>query len=318
MNETIAILLATYNGAPFLAGQLQSLADQTDTSFVVLVRDDGSSDATLAILSDYARRFPGRFETVECATARAGALGSFSALLQTAVADPRHFGYFMFCDQDDIWLPEKVARLRALVRSRGYRSETPRLAHSDMVVVAPDLAPLARSFWRSQGLDIRNSRLDRLLMQNTVTGHACIFNRQLAELALPIPPDALMHDWWMALTAAALGEILTLDTPLSLYRQHGGNTLGCSPERRKLSRFLSVRHWRNKILKRGTIHAAIFRQADVFLDRFSDRLQPGERTRMERLRGVSRSGFWSRRWKLLRSGAFPRCPVDFIDLMLKG
>ena len=159
----------------------------------------------------------------------------------------------MFCDQDDVWVPGKVRALRQAMEAG--RNDGPRLVHCDMQVVDQALNPIAPSLWRRQRVDPENTQLRRMLLQNSETGHSALFNRALAELASPIPAEAFMHDWWLALTAAAFGTIAAVDRPLTLYRQHTGNVLGS--RQRTAARFLSWDHWRRKILRRG--HPALGR-----------------------------------------------------------
>lgn len=313
MSQTIAILLATHNGEPYLAQQIDSLLAQDDADLHILVRDDGSSDATPGLIADYAERWPERLEPLPPDGRRLGARGSFDALLAHALAHPRGFQRFMFCDQDDVWLPDKVRSLRQALEA-GVDDE-PRLAHGDMRVVDQNLNPIAPSFWRRQRVDPGNTQLGRMLLQNSVTGHSALFNRALAELASPIPADAFMHDWWLALTAAAFGTIAAVDRPLTLYRQHTGNVLGS--RHRTAARFLSWTHWRRKILRPGR-HAAILRQAEAWIARYGDRLDEPTRRRLAPIMGITRAGWPARRWRLLRSGANPGNAVDYVDYLLKS
>lgn len=221
---TVDILLATYNGAQFLAAQIESLLSQTYGNWRLIARDDGSTDGSLGILKDYAGRHPGRIELLEDAEPGLGPCGNFGRLLAHASAD-----YAMFCDQDDVWLPEKTERMIAAIQELEAEcgGDTPLLVHCDLRVVDSALEMLAPSFWRYQRLNpVKGQFLNRLLIQNVVTGCASIANRAAVQLALPIPQDARMHDWWLALVAAAFGRVGYLPEALVLYRQHGTNTLG--------------------------------------------------------------------------------------------
>lgn len=314
MNPRAAILLATYNGERFLPEQLASLAGQTDRGFVILARDDGSIDDTPRILDDFSSTHPGLVERIGRTGTNLGPARAFAILLETALADPRRFDTFMFCDQDDVWLPEKVARLRRLLDTERARTDTPLLVHSDMRVVSEDLSPVAPSFWRRQGIDPTGGPIQRLLVKNCVTGHACILNRALAETACPVPQDIVMHDWWLALAAAATGRIVALNEPLSLYRQHPQSVEGSRPGR--IRRLLSPRHWNQRILRRGQ-YDRLFRQAERFLERFGDRL-PDNEHQIRALTGISEGGYIGRRARLIRSGVYPGNPWDYADLLIKA
>lgn len=218
----VDILLATYNGAAFLKEQLESVLAQTHQDWHILARDDGSSDGTPAILDDYAKAHPEKF-TVLCDGLRLGAKGAFSALMAQSTAP-----YVAFCDQDDFWLPEKLELLLTAMREAELRHgcRRPLLIHSDLEVVDERLVTLAPSFWLHQGIEPRRDRLPQLIVQNVVTGCASLFNKALLEAALPIPPEAFMHDYWLSLVASACGEIVAVPEQLVRYRQHGKNTLG--------------------------------------------------------------------------------------------
>lgn len=220
----ILVLLATCNGAAFLEAQLASLQAQSLPHWRLLARDDDSTDATPHILRTWAARHPERIALLEDHAGRQGVVGNFARLLAAGDAP-----WFMCCDQDDVWLPDKLAlfaaRMAALERRLGC--DTPILIHSDLTVVDRELAPIAASFWRHQGLDAgRGGRLRALLRRNVVTGCACMGNAALRRLAVPVPPEVLVHDWWLALLAAAAGHIEVLDRPTVLYRQHGANQIG--------------------------------------------------------------------------------------------
>jgi glycosyltransferase involved in cell wall biosynthesis len=218
--QSVDILLATYNGGRFLAEQLRSIELQTHGAWRVIARDDGSTDDTRALLAGFRSRHPAMVDLVEDDGSRLGATGSFHRLLQNSKGE-----YVLFCDQDDVWSATKIERLLGLMRTH-EREGVPFLVHSDMEVVDQGLQPLAASFWRYQFINPANCQCSRLLVQNVVTGCACLFNAALRRAALPIPPEAIMHDWWLALVAAAVGEIRWTRETTVRYRQHGGNDTG--------------------------------------------------------------------------------------------
>lgn len=222
----IDILLATYNGEAYLDEQLHSIRDQTVADWRLLIRDDGSTDATPAILESFRAEEIDRVRIVDDDCGNLGVAGNFSALMQASSAD-----YVMFCDQDDVWLPDKVSTaLRAIRKLEAqYGSTVPLLIHSDLMVVDRNLRTINPSFWRYQGLrPDAGAALNRLLLQNVVTGCTAIMNRRLIEMATPVPSEAVVHDWWVSLIAAAFGRIGHLSEPQILYRQHDGNVIGAA------------------------------------------------------------------------------------------
>ena len=232
LREKIAIVLPTYNGEAYLAEQLDSLLAQSYKNFVIVTRDDGSQDDSAAIIGRYAFEHADLFHVLENDGKNLGACASFSLLTQYVLENKERLGlssaYIMFCDQDDVWLPTKIeASLRAmLAREKLKACDSPVLIHSDLRVVDERLNLLSDSFFAYQKIDSSKKNVWHLLLMNTVTGCTAMINESLARVACPIPQEAVMHDWWLALVCSAVGDIVTLPEALVSYRQHGSNTLG--------------------------------------------------------------------------------------------
>lgn len=226
MTGPVDVLLATYNGARHLDAQLQSLLEQTHQDFRLLVSDDGSSDGTQTLLQGWRTRFGRRLVLLDNPAPGRGVARNFEFLMQASLHDGVA-GCMAFCDQDDVWLPDKLAvllqALRQLQADAG--EDQPCLVHCDLTVVDAQLAPLHPSFARHQRYDPARCSDTALLSINQVTGCATLVNHVLTRQALPLPPEAVMHDWWCALLAAG-GTRRFVDRPLVLYRQHGANQLG--------------------------------------------------------------------------------------------
>jgi hypothetical protein len=221
----VVILLSTYNGAEFVTEQIESIQRQTVSDWMLLVRDDGSSDETAPIVRQLADR-DRRILLTEDSRGNLGPAASYGLLLEWAAEAGAR--YVALSDQDDVWRPDKLARELELLRSREAEvgADTPILVHSDLTVVAEDLSVLHPSFLRFQGLEREaGAPLGRLLVQNFVTGCTVVLNRALVDVATPLP-KVVMHDWWLALCAAALGQLAYLPEPTVLYRQHGRNATG--------------------------------------------------------------------------------------------
>ncbi|HEY0153574.1 MAG TPA: glycosyltransferase family 2 protein [Longimicrobium sp.] len=209
----VQILLSTYNGAEFLPELLESLDAQSLQDFHLRVRDDGSTDGTLAILDEYARRRPATVER----GAHVGVPESFFRALRDA--EPRA-DFFAYCDQDDVWLPGKVARaVECLSRADPAR---PALYCSGLTPVDVHLEPLDKPRRTVRALDFRNA-----LVENQVSGCTMMFNHAAWELLTrSTPRGALMHDHWAYLVVSAFGTIHFDPEPSLLYRQHPRNTVG--------------------------------------------------------------------------------------------
>lgn len=297
-SAAIQVLLATYNGAPFLTAQLDSILQQQGAPCHILARDDGSTDETPALLAAYARRHPDRL-TVLSDGQRTGSPKRNVARLLAASSAP----YVMLADQDDVWQPDKLRRSATAMQALEARHGTdcPALVFSDLVVVDRDLALEAPSYWARMGLDPRNiTRLPRLLRQNVVTGCTTMLNRALVRLTLPIPDGAFMHDWWIALLACTLGEATFLREPTVLYRQHGQNVVGIAP---KVPRRLWPRLRYHDMRRAEWEHCS--KLAEALLQAHDTRLSPRDRavlrgcvradrrtSRLLRVATLVRHGFW--------------------------
>lgn len=222
----VDVLLATYNGSRYLAQQLDSILAQTHTPWRILVSDDGSSDETLEILQQYGARLGNRLVLVPNPDAGKGVVRNFENLMQASLNDGRA-RWAVFADQDDVWLPEKIAsQLHEMVRiEAGDAPAVPCLVHSDLTVVDEALTVLSPSFARYQRMDPAGCSQLSLLSVNQVTGCTMMVNRALLARALPLPAETIMHDWWCALISGS-GRRSFIDQPLILYRQHGANQLG--------------------------------------------------------------------------------------------
>ena len=222
----VAVLMATYNGARFLREQLDSLWQQTRQDFELIVRDDGSTDGTMDMLRDEVALRPDRVRIVDDGQGRLGPKASFAALLRQT--DAR---WIAFCDQDDYWLPAKLARqittLEELQAAHG--PATPLLCCSDAVVTDSELRVTAPSYFARHNISVAQGRdlaLPRLLFRNFAIGATTMVNAALAARCRSMPEEAIMHDWWCALVACVSGRSVVLPDAQVRYRQHGGNAVG--------------------------------------------------------------------------------------------
>lgn len=219
----IDILMSTFNGERYLGEQVRSILGQSFTEFRLVVRDDGSSDHTLALIEEFCRED----ERVRLLSDGEGNLGlrrSFMRLVEASVSE-----YFMFADQDDVWRPDKIERSLAAVKqleSTSNKSE-PLLVFTDLKVVNEQLETIGESLWHYQRLRPEISQdWKRLLAQNVVTGCTILANRAAAQVSLPFALPEMMHDHWVAVNAARHGKIGYINEPTVLYRQHSDNAEG--------------------------------------------------------------------------------------------
>ncbi|GAX05147.1 glycosyl transferase [Secundilactobacillus pentosiphilus] len=217
-NITIAILLSTYNGADYLGEQVDSIISQSFCNWDLYIRDDGSQDSTIKIIQDYCSKDDRIHFINEGHVENLGVKGSFIKLLSFAHAD-----FYMFCDQDDVWLPNKIEDTLSIMAKD---QKLPQLVFTDLKVVDQDLKIIESS--ALENIDV-NKWIDfnHLVFDNVVTGCTVMINEKLKQKSLPTDNNKIvMHDWWFALIAAGAGYISYLAEPTILYRQHGNNQVG--------------------------------------------------------------------------------------------
>lgn len=219
----IDILVACYNGENFLKQQLDSLINQTYQDFNIILRDDGSKDSSLKILKQFKADYPDKVTLIE-GNPTGGAKNNFFELMNHTDAD-----YIMFCDQDDVWLENKVEITLSKMKDteNAYGKDVPVLCHTDLSVADKDLNITHNSFFKMQKFDISKTSLNRALVQNIVTGCTVMINRALLNIAKGTNSnDVIMHDWWLFLIASAFGRVEAINSPTILYRQHENNQVG--------------------------------------------------------------------------------------------
>lgn len=213
----VNILMSTYNGQQFLSEQIRSIKEQSYTDWTLFIRDDGSSDNTKEILKDFERQ-DSRIHIIDSDKSdNLGVIKSFHKLVNHDRAD-----FYFFSDQDDVWLPNKLEL--SLKEAQNYPADLPLMVYMDLKVVNQDLEIMTESMVKSQSHHA-NTELVQELTENTVTGGVAMINHTLAEMWQETD-DILMHDWYLALLASAFGNLVFIDQPGELYRQHSDNVLG--------------------------------------------------------------------------------------------
>ena len=263
----IEVVLPTYNGVLYLEAQITSIHNQTLRPERVLLRDDGSSDGTQALITELQQRY-GTWLQVLPADGNLGCTANVNRLLEATTAP-----YVALADQDDLWMPEKLEQSHILMQQlEACHGTIPLLVHSDLELV--DLAgrPMGCRYLQRQRLDPQRTQPADLAFTNVVTGCTVLINRALRDRAMPIPQQALMHDWWLAQVASAFGRIELLPHPTVCYRQHGSNLLGAQG--------LDFAYWRQRFAQlvadpaAGGSMRAVLKQAAVFEERFEEPLSP--------------------------------------------
>lgn len=248
-DNTIAILMATYNGEKYLREQIDSILSQTYRDWHLFIHDDGSEDGTIVILKEYKDKHPTRI-TIMDYPLQGGACRNFLSMLERVEAD-----YYMFCDQDDVWLPKKIEMsLRAMYEMEKEYKGIPIIVNTDLMVVDNNLGMIAHSFWEYEGIypEFIRGYYDNAAV-NSVTGCTMLFNSKVKELMPNPSKNTLMHDTWLTLsTYANYGKVVYLQERTVNYRQHGSNVLGA----RDISKNSIIHRMKNfsTILKKNSQH----------------------------------------------------------------
>ncbi|MEZ8143892.1 alpha-L-Rha alpha-1,3-L-rhamnosyltransferase [Enterovibrio norvegicus FF-454] len=227
-NHAIDIVLATYNGEKYIEEQIHSLQRNDGYDFLVsniIIVDDGSRDSTLSKLHDLAIN-DNKIKIYPSVGTPLGPTQNFcrGASLSTAK-------FVMFCDQDDVWLKDKLAT--TLDAMGEDDCSHPKLVFSDLLVVNDELEVIANSYFSLKNIPKNwHTNIGSLIKQNVASGCTMMANRALLDRALPVPEEAYMHDWWLALVAKVEGELIYVDQPLMLYRQHTNNAIGAGLHRK--------------------------------------------------------------------------------------
>jgi glycosyltransferase involved in cell wall biosynthesis len=217
MGETVSILLCSADGERFLAQQLESIALQTNSNWRLIASDDSRKILTGRILSSFRQEHAGKVEIRR--GPRRGFVANFMSLAcdETISSD-----YFAFCDQDDIWEPEKLARgCRCL---RCFPSEVPALYCSSTSLIDERSRPLG-----SSRINRRPPGFTNALVQNLASGNTMIFNQAARRLLAIAGPRVKVpfHDWWLyLLVTGAGGHVIYDPDPTVRYRQHDNNLWG--------------------------------------------------------------------------------------------
>lgn len=217
----ISIALCTFNGAAFLAEQLNSLRAQSRLPDELVVCDDGSTDTTITILENFSKIAPFPVH-IHRNPATLGACENFIKAIGLCRGD-----FIALSDQDDIWQPNKLLHALNMIQQTGNPSST--LYCSRLLYVNANLKPIGLS-------PIPHViGLSNAVVENIATGCSVVFGGDIRRLMLRgTPNEMIMHDWWAYLVAATFGQVIYDPDPSVLYRQHGNNVAGREPKPLKI------------------------------------------------------------------------------------
>ena len=259
MGPLVHIVLCAYDpNLEYLSRQIASIVAQTYGNWTCEVRlDPGTIDCSADIRSMLSQ--DSRFSFI-AAPKRLGVYHNFEAGLS---ATPESAAFVAFCDQDDEWVPEKLALIL-----KAFEDLDVVLVHSDLEAIDALGHRLYRSCFEVEKRFTSDVGLAQLILRNSITGCACVIRTSLLADVLPFPQQgmdiAFHHDLWTALVATQFGQIATLARPLVRYRQHGGNVVGVEAIKHTGNRAplsLQVRSWRNNwVLREKLVQAVLERK----------------------------------------------------------
>lgn len=218
----VAILLSTYNGERYLPELFDSLMAQSYEDFTVYVRDDGSTDSTRMLISKYQEQ-DSRIVYIDD-NLHFGPTQTFLHLLSKVDSN-----YYMLCDQDDVWLEEKIAiTLREMQTLEGMYPEKPILVYTDVTVTDGDLNVVAPSMWAYSHMNVDlPTSFNYICVYNNISGCTSMLNKKARDsvrLDGIVLPRKIYHDWWIAICISKVGGIIEpIKQSTMLFRRHGDN-----------------------------------------------------------------------------------------------
>ncbi len=251
----VCILLSTYNGERYLEEQLDSLVKQENADIDILVRDDGSTDTTCKILDKWQDKGLLKWYT--------GNNKGFAMSFMDLVQNSEDYDYYAFCDQDDIWFPNK---LKMAIKHLSSMQSPVRLYCSN-------------TFYYKNGENfglIKKSvpkyNIYTCLVQNIATGCTIVFNQSLKDIMLSKMPEYIIaHDFWAYQTAVIFGEVYYDENAYMYYRQHDNNQIGAKTLRSEI--------WKRRINSffRSKKEYGISLQAKELLNCYSEKMSDEKR-----------------------------------------
>lgn len=244
----VEIILATYNGEKYLREQLESILSQSITEFKVLIRDDGSTDETHSIITEYEKKDK-RIHIIEDKKGNLGYVNNFFELLSYTRCE-----YVLFSDQDDVWQRDKIGKMLkvAYFELQLVGEKIPLLVHHDVTLTEENL--------KEKGLLIKRKGvkegIQNFFFQNIVQSAAMMINRPLIELLKKRPQEIKYHDKYMHYIVELFGKRSFIPESLMYYRQHGKNSVGQESNQNKIERFAE---------NKGQIFLSWEREALIFI-----------------------------------------------------
>lgn len=303
--KQICIIMAVYNGERYLADQINSLLENSYPNFILHIFDDHSKDNSKTIIDEYANKYPNKI-FAHYHTENHGVIRTFLEGAKIMEAD-----YYMFCDQDDIWMPDKIRRsLAAMELLESSSNNLPYAIFSDAKIVNQNLQELAPSFQRQSGYHTNALDPAHILIENKLIGCTILFNHALWQMLTVFPTAIRMHDWWIALIGSFFGKIVYLDEPLLLYRQHEQNVIGSNSYLTYIHNRITHLQGQRKALYDTCLQAAAFEKV------YHDRLSPEQKKLLNIFSSLPKANWLAKRYRIIRYHFFKSGLIRNIGVFL--
>lgn len=298
--QHVAILLSTYNGELFLKEQLDSLIAQSHSNWTIFASDDGSTDETLAILEKYQTKL-GDDRLILLNGPRQGFAKNFLSMVKNTSIKA---DYFAFCDQDDIWLPERLST--AITTLQPIPSNQPALFCSRTRLINEEGRQIGLSPLFSKPTSFKNA-----IVQSIAGGNTMLFNRKARELLANTCTEKIIisHDWWLyMLVSGCGGHVHYSPQPLVDYRQHGNNLIGSNSS------------FRDRLVRIGKIFEGTFREWNennlLALSTFKEYLTPESLRALEQFQECRHTSLCRRLTLINASGLYRQTTAGQLGLFI--
>lgn len=221
--KKVLVYMASYNGSRFIREQIDSILHQKDVQVDLMIADDGSTDDTFEILTDYANKYANI--TVYRNEQNIGYKKNFMRLIRRKAV--KTYDYYALSDQDDVWMPNKLFEAISYIERHEDRGDRPIAYSSNLTVVDEELHPVGLL---NSPEEVRKFNHYNMLLENKCTGCTLVFNTQLREKinSYPIEKVVYPHDGLICRLAIVFGQFYFDERSFILYRQHGNNQIGAN------------------------------------------------------------------------------------------
>jgi glycosyltransferase involved in cell wall biosynthesis len=214
----VAILMGTMNGVRFLSEQLDSLQTQTHQNWVLIASDDGSTDDTINILKAYQAKW-----SEDKLIIKKGPGIYYPENFLSLACDPAiNAQYYAFCDQDDVWLPNKLES--GITQIQKVEQDNSMVLYCSRTTYVNDKL----EYIGESPLFVFPKTFRNAIVQSIAGGNTMIFNQATKNLLERVCVlSAPSHDWWVYCAVTAVGgEVIFDEAPKILYRQHQEALIG--------------------------------------------------------------------------------------------